>query len=913
MILNSRTALSKFTLAAVISSVLATSAIAQARSYRFDIANEPLSRALRSYSQIAEQEIIFTEDVVAGFGAPTVKGEFTPQEALEKLLEGTGLIAARSPSGAIMIRRVDKAPRQEGFRPISIATDSGESVRIAQTGEASASAAGENVGAQVATAENDVPSSKAVVELEEVLVTGSHIRGAQNLSSPVISFDRAAIERAGFTSVEQVMQSLPQSLNNLSDATVGAFAGGTADWAINLDGAGANLRGLGGDATLVLLNGRRMAPVGSGFFVDLSLFPVAAIERIDVLTDGASAIYGSDAVAGVVNLVLRDDFEGGETRVRYGSVTEGSHSERQASQMLGHAWGSGHALFSYDYLEKTDLKPTDRDFYRPDDPTETAAILLPPQTRHAALANFEQRLSDRIGLSSDLIYAKREGTAAFLTGPYHIEVLTDVEQYGASLGVDVDVGGNWELRATGQFDESRSLADYQVHSTGEVMYSYAHVSRLQAFDVAGDGPILSVPAGDVRLALGGHARRENYKFTRSPTPEKTDRDIAAAYAELLFPLIGAQNRRTGLERLELTVAGRYEDYSDFGSTFNPKVGLAWGPIEGLNVRTTWGTSFKAPLLSQVNPRVAWADLLLGRFMNGTGTTPVLMLTGNGVHLGPEESKNWTVGFDFTPSALPDLSISATYFEIDYEDRLSTPFTGNDELDGVLLNPRYDVVVTRNPNPSLVEALFTGTPDQLCYDYTARSYCNAGDHFQDVTAIIDGRLRNLAGVRMSGADFSLNYRVRSAVGNWDLSFSGSKLLENFKQIVPGAAWTRDLNEVGYPVDLRLRSGIAFSRKGLTAAAAISYTDEYLDTHPRRTGGAIRRSTVGSWTTVDLTAQYEIPGKGSGGLLDGLTLQLGVTNLFDRDPPYVANQFGLHYDGANAHPRGRFVSAQVSARW
>ncbi len=100
--------------------------------------------------------------------------------------------------------------------------------------------------------------------------------------------------------------------------------------------ASISLRGLGADATLVLVNGRRVAI--SSFaesittnFVDINTIPVAAIERVEVLKDGASAVYGSDAVAGVVNIVLRKDFDGFEVSAGYGDVTSGSASEMNAS------------------------------------------------------------------------------------------------------------------------------------------------------------------------------------------------------------------------------------------------------------------------------------------------------------------------------------------------------------------------------------------------------------------------------------------------------------------------------------------------------------------------------------------------------------------------------------------------------
>src|SRR3546814_19188545 len=101
--------------------------------------------------------------------------------------------------------------------------------------------------------------------------------------------------------------------------------------------------------------GRRLAPGGFGNFTDMSLVPLDALKRIEVVPDGASAIYGSDAVGGVVNLVLRDDFDGAETRLRYGSVTDDSLRQYGAHKMWGQAWATGSVLFTLDYTRHEPL------------------------------------------------------------------------------------------------------------------------------------------------------------------------------------------------------------------------------------------------------------------------------------------------------------------------------------------------------------------------------------------------------------------------------------------------------------------------------------------------------------------------------------------------------------------------------
>ncbi|MCR4532822.1 TonB-dependent receptor plug domain-containing protein, partial [Acinetobacter venetianus] len=168
------------------------------------------------------------------------------------------------------------------------------------------------VATPLATATTEVAATPSM--LDEVVVTGTHIRGVAPGASPVVSVDRDAIDRRGFATVADTLAALPQNFAGL--ATPAATSTGVDTTSQNAGRATTiNLRGLGPDATLVLVNGRRMAGAGGrGDLADVSSIPTAAVERIDVLLDGASALYGADAVAGVVNIILRNDFDGAETR-----------------------------------------------------------------------------------------------------------------------------------------------------------------------------------------------------------------------------------------------------------------------------------------------------------------------------------------------------------------------------------------------------------------------------------------------------------------------------------------------------------------------------------------------------------------------------------------------------------------------
>lgn len=186
-------------------------------------------------------------------------------------------------------------------------------------------------------------------DIEEVVVTGSYIAGSPlDAPSPVQVVDRASIESQGAAQIWDVVKNL--EVNSGSVSNEGAD-GGNADMG-NLSGmANINLRNLGENSTLTLINGKRMAPAATstptgGEFVDINTIPLVMVERLEVLTDGGSALYGSDAVAGVVNVIMRNNFEGFEL---YGDVQalekDLGNQDRTASAIWGWASDTGSTHF----------------------------------------------------------------------------------------------------------------------------------------------------------------------------------------------------------------------------------------------------------------------------------------------------------------------------------------------------------------------------------------------------------------------------------------------------------------------------------------------------------------------------------------------------------------------------------------
>lgn len=215
----------------------------------------------------------------------------------------------------------------------------------------------------VATTTNPDDKDK-VQKLEKYVVTGSYIPQGETAFtagvSPVVKIDRKAIDESGLSTTSELLQKL--SISNGGAVPVSNNATGFTPAATSI-----SLRGLGAEATLVLINGRRVAnyPVGNGgttAFVDLNSIPLAAVDTVEVLKDGASAIYGADAVAGVVNIKMRRGIDGTEAMVVYGNTTNKDSSEITAAVVTGAQTDKASALVGFNYFKKNAIFNKDRSY-----------------------------------------------------------------------------------------------------------------------------------------------------------------------------------------------------------------------------------------------------------------------------------------------------------------------------------------------------------------------------------------------------------------------------------------------------------------------------------------------------------------------------------------------------------------------
>lgn len=450
-----------------------------------------------------------------------------------------------------------------------------------------------------------------------------------------------------------------------------------------------------------------------------------------------------------------------------------------------------------------------------------------------------------------------------------------------------------------------------------------------------DGPLFRLPAGDLRAAFGGElaynrqhlVNGSNNAFENDRTNNSfavtnnstVHRSTASLFGELFVPLIGADMHIPLVQELNIDAAFRYDNYSDFGSTTNPKIGGTWTVNDFLSIRGSWGTSFRAPALTDTNPNNYSSAVSGLPFANNSGRADIgflypgnsstYLLLGANRDLKPETATTWSAGFDVKPRG-SGFSFSATYYNTRYANQivgqnvglfLSSP--ANAALYSKYIIPVNNPATCVNNNPATYDpvlARFIASNPAL-YNTPILSTCT-------VNVILDARSANASTTFQDGLDFQLAYRFTTGVGTWNVGGGVTKILDQTLQTVPGGATISVLDTYYYPVSLRGRAQLGWSHGRIGANLFATYVGSYTNTIPI-TGRP--QTKVPSWTTVDLGLTYAIP-KDSG-ILGGVRLSANIQNIADRDPPLVLTQPGNNYgayDPSNANIFGRIVTFQVT---
>lgn len=825
-------------------------AFAQARQITFDIPAANTAHALKAFAGQADIQILFPYDLAEKGSAPAVKGVYTRKEALARILANSGLEIASQSETTISLR------------PLEL---KGSAVPASDTGA--------------------------------VVITGTRIRGG-NPTSPVHIVSRKDIEQSGHSQIGDVMRSLPENFSGGQNP--GVLAANSSNPA-NLNatnGSAANLRGLGSDATLVLVNGHRLASDYSFQGVDMSGVPLSAVQRIEVVPDGASALYGSDAVAGVINIILRKNFVGGEVSARLAGATQGGGFEQTYSILKGWAFTDGYLLANYEFSKQDAITAGDRDFTAAAAPATT---LLQPQTRNSAFLSFGRTVSDKVSVSADVLLSDRETSSVSQSGATTIPNTTDAytPAFAANLTAEIALPNDWDLKITRGAAGSRNSIGTTYFGTRYPTYLRNGLEYLEA---TADGVLFHLPSGDVKAAVGGGIREERYQqgFKGDASTLTPTRRVSYLYLEALVPLVAPSRDRAGLNRLELNLSARAERYSDFGTTTTPKVGLRYAPFPDLTLRATWGKSFKAPSFLQMY-QAAYATLFKASLLGYGGTVPnatALLATGGNNALKPERSTDWTLGADYSPARWPGLTLSATTFRIDYTDRVIEPISPATQS---LSDAQFAPFVSLFPSTAQLDAVLD---DADFFD----NYSGAPYDPSTVVAIAHNNYTNATDQTAEG--FDLSYRQSFAVGRGDWTAAVNATWLTLKQQTISTVPERQLSGTVFnPPEFKTRGSVTWTDDHWSATVTANYLDGFTDT------GVVPTQPIGSWTTFDASVTYRF--RATTGALSGVKLALTASNLFDRDPPRTASTgllyVGLDYDSTNTSILGRFVGLTLTKGW
>lgn len=417
-------------------------------------------------------------------------------------------------------------------------------------------------------------------------------------------------------------------------------------------------------------------------------------------------------------------------------------------------------------------------------------------------------------------------------------------------------------------------------------------------------------------------------FGVSPTPDnKGSRKVASAYAELAIPLVSTEMEIPLIRSLSLQLAGRFEDYSDFGSVAKPKAALAWDVVEGLRFRGAYSEGFRAPNLEQVNAtlvtrgntRVDYllceADLRAGRissFNQCSGNTVATARRAGNPELQPEESTNWTVGTVIQPQFLPDAMGNIT-FTADYWSIKQTGIVGVfGEGNALIVDYLNRVQGTTNPNVTRLDP----TADDIA------RFAGTGLEPAGQVLYVDDVYQNLQPQTVEGIDFGLIWKLYGTrFGDFDYSLNASRLL-TYTRGVPDAinelyaardAGTINIDTVLPETDnlieqngnpkLRLSTSLTWTYNQVRVGANATYVGEVDDTSMSDSSGNYYR--VDDHTVVNLYGQYSFNENAMG----NSSIRIGVRNLFDKAPPLADETFGYMGSLYSATPRYFYVQFQT----
>jgi len=816
-----------------------------------DLPAQSLGASIRALAVQSGTIVLADDQEVADKRAAALHGVYTLDQALAALLAGSGLVAERA----------------------------GKSYVIRPNGAAGAGSA-----------------------TKEIVVTGTQIRGVRSASSLIV-LNQQTLRDSGYADLGEVARSLPQSFGGGQNPALGLNV--PQSIGANVSGASTvNLRGLGSDATLTILNGHRMPYDGAFQGVDISAIPLAAVERMEVVADGASAIYGSDAVGGVVNVILRQDYEGLSTRARIGTATQGGDFQQLYGAMTGTRWNGGGGFLAYEFNDNTEINSSDRRSTR-----ERPNLTLVPQSRRqAVVAHLHQDVGEKLTFEFDGLYNHRRIALAYPINEESDLSVSRTEQFARSYSLALAGAahlelGSWRLSATATYGQGRNRVRGDSYYGDSLAFSFAnrYVNRTKTAELSAEGPILQMPGGAARLAAGLGLRNNDFVNFRG-ADDIGNIDLAQhsryLFAEVNIPVVAPSMDLPLVHRLALSGALRHERYRDLEAVTTPKLGLIYAPSEMLDIRASWGKSFRAPSFYDQYGLQQALLYPVTRF-GGQGFPPnatALYITGGNRSVKPERATSWSATMALHPPAIDGASLEVSYFQTRYVDRIVNPILLTAQA---LSNPAYAPLVTYSPSVSQLEAALADA--NVFTNLTPGAYQPG-----TVAAFIDGRNVNAGRQKIRGLDVQARYKTMLGTGTASFDL-GATYLESKQWLSPAQPVEVLAGRLFNPPHWRARASATWATGGLRLIATGNFTGGVTDTRDDPS------DHLRGMTTLDLGARYNWGN--ARGPLKGLDLGIYVTNVFDQMPATLATTlyYETPYDSTNYSAVGRFIAFEVSKSW
>jgi iron complex outermembrane receptor protein len=863
----------------------------------------------------------------------------------------------------------------------------------------------------------------------EIVVTGTLIRGVAPTGSPVLSLSDKDITASGAANSSQVLAKLPQvtSFFNATPSPGGGPLTTIARPDIRRLNATAGGFGAGGNATLVLVDGHKVVGAGTTFETpDPDIIPAVVLQRVEVITDGGSSIYGADAVGGVINYITRSSFDGVQLSLRGGGAPD--YYSVDGSVIAGTSWSSGSVYGAYAFMKHDAIFGRDRSYVnslvsqsgacspgtvfaavpgatpgsfvrtgpsllastlQPGTTTCDAsdnATIYPSEERHSIFGSLKQELSPALTFELKGFYTDRHlGTAQdpnfrnnISTGltinsasPFYRPVAGDtgtqivnfnysgladfsgktkIKEWGITPTLRIDLGGNWQARLLGHYGKSRTIGyefilaggtqpainagllnPYNPSASAPGAFNNIFAVNYQESDqelwdgrLVVDGPLFALPGGDAKVAVGAEYTRNNVKrgantallqtafeardFS-SLTRGKQSRDLKSVFGEISLPII---------DMLTLNASVRYDDYSDFGTTTNPKFGMRFEPIKGLAFRGSWGTSFTAPALVDTT---TVGSLVFARPNSpfvaptappGSASRPTIFVLGGNPNLGPQTATTWSIGADIAPVAVSNLKINATYFNVHFKDQIGlTPFTNTSVAfssaflnQSVFVNPSQGTIETiASQVQSILGPFLAGFPNTVA-GLLAASAANPP------YALIDTRKQNLGQLKVEGIDLNVTYVIPVSFGELSFRAAGTYTLGRKFSAAAGLPFVDEFDNPGMS---RLLSVVSAGAKsgGFEGLLTWNHSAGYKIPTVTFAGNgivpAVTQTKIRSFNTVDAFLSYSF----ENGLLANTQVTLNINNIFNEKPPFDARNPDFGY--GNGATLGRLIQLGVTKKF